>query len=231
MCLHMGVEMIVRFALTLLALGTVSACTEPLPLTGVTNLTAEDSEYGLDIYAARRASDSTVPAVRGNHIVEIRTFDEVGSEDQTVAEMAGAECLIQTDGGSAVVTSPAGVRVNVYGLRTPPMDVQCIKEGFSDATVILPPFNLTKARRLQSAAAAPGLIGLVALTVVAGVNAASDETEHDFHYESKRIIMKKGSGSDALPEPARLQPVSEDTDLVPSTADEPGVGTETPPSS
>ena len=202
-------------AAVLVGVGILSAgCVQKMDLVQVVTLDADNPKYGQDLYAERRAAGQPGPTIRSTQVVEIRTYNEGDSSDQTQAEMGGAECLVRSDGGSAVVKSPGGVRLAVYGYQTPPIDVTCIKEGYQDGVKLFPTYNATKASRMQSASAAPGLIGLLAVGVTAIANAASDETQHDFLYQMPRIVMKKGQGSEKLPEVEKttLEATDEKTD-------------------
>jgi hypothetical protein len=179
-----------------------------MPLSDVQQLNARDGSYGQDIYGKRRVSGEAVPTMRGNQVVEIRTFtaktNDFGNEvaDQ---EVAGAECLVKAEDAEARIRTPGALHVPLYGYRSPDMTVQCIKPGFRDAVSTVNKYNLTQAQRAQSinaAGAGAGLIGaLVATAVNVAVAAANDPTDDDYNYISPKLLLRPGDGSAALPGP------------------------------
>ena len=179
--------------------GAAAACVaQPLPLTQVVSMEADDGSEGPDVYAGRRAAGQAVPALSGNQVLEIRTYlteeNSFGTEVRG-AEMAGAECDVKGDGGSARVKTPGAVHVPLYGYRTPQLSVQCVRNGFQDGIVSVGTFNLTHAQTMQIASQG----GIVGVLLGAAVNAASDITNDEFRYVQPSILMRPGEGSGALP--------------------------------
>ena len=184
-------KLALKRALIVLAVGLVSACagTPPMPLTDVQYMKAKDPQYGRDIYGARRAAGESVPTVAGNQIVQIRTYSPItDSEGSTKnVEFGDAQCVVDGDGTQVSVRSPGAVHVALYGFQTPQMTVKCEKEGFDNGIAIIPTFNMTQQENLQIGASAGGLIGLA---IMAGVNAASDETNDKYMYGLSPVVMK-----------------------------------------
>ena len=187
-----------------LLLAGLSACgTPPLPLADVAVIKAADgSTDGMDIYAVRRAAGEQVPALRGNQIVEVRTYlpktNDFGQEVPG-QEIAGALCDVILDNHRAQVRTPGGVHVPLYGYQTAAFSVECQLDGFKKAIVVAQPFNQTIAQRRAAAGAAAGSAGLlgalVAVVVVEGINAASDETNDEFRYALPPVLMRQGTGT------------------------------------
>lgn len=189
-----------------------------LPLADVQQLASRDGAYGQDIYGVRRAAGEPVPAMRGNQVVDIRTFtvktNDFGNEvrDQ---EVAGAECLVKAENSEARIRTPGALHVPLYGYRSPEMTVQCVKDGFQDTINTIGTFNLSARQRQQavtSAGASAGLIGLaVGLAVGAAIAASADETQDVFNYAAPSLLLRPGQGSDALPAPAEPLPQATQT--------------------
>ena len=191
----------------------LSACAEKrLPLADVTVIKASDgSSDGMDIYAARRKAGEPVPAMRGNQIVEVRSFlprtNDFGNET-TGQELVGARCDVSMGTHSASVMTPGGVHVPLYGKQSPEFSVRCVRNGFQPAVVVFRPYNKTVADRRAAAAASGasgGLLGaLLATVVVEGINAASDDSNDVFQYADRPILLRPGRAGEqtAQTEPA-----------------------------
>ena len=191
----------------------LSACgTPPMPLADVAVIKAADGATdGMDIYAMRRAAGERVPALRGDQIVEVRTYlPKINDFGQEVPgqEIAGALCDVVLDNHRAQVRTPGGVHVPLYGYQTAAFSVECQLDGFRKAIVVAQPFNQTIAQRRAAAGAAAGSAGLlgalVAVVVVEGINAASDETNDEFRYAVPPVLMRQGEGTDVAATPAVL---------------------------
>ncbi len=230
------------FALAVCGLAClVSGCVEPkLPLADVAVIKAVNGDTdGMDIYALRRANGEDVPALRGNQIVEIRTYlprtNDFGNEVPG-QEVSGALCEAILDNHHAKVRTPGGIHVPIYGYRTAPFSVTCQMDGFNDAIVVANPFNKTIADRRASASAAAaggGALGvLVAAVVVEGINAASDETNDVFHYNVPPILMRQGSSGTVIATGSAAEAAKEASGTVaapPASANAQATGAETAP--
>lgn len=215
--------------LLLIAVGLAACAVPKLPLTDVAVIKAPDgSADGMDIYSGRRAAGETVPQLRGNQIIEVRTYlpriDDFGNE-VAGQEIAGASCEAILDTHRATVRTPGGVHVPLYGYVTAPMSLECEMPGFGKSIVVAQPYNKTISDRRASTSAAGaggGLLGvLVATVIVEGINAASDETNDEFVYAVPPILMRKGAAA-ATTETAAQIPVDPAT-----PAAQPAVATET----
>lgn len=211
-----------RICVALAAAATVGACgPKLLPLADVQQLQARDGSYGQDIYGVRRAAGENVPTMRGNQILEIRTFaTETNDFGNEVAgqELPGSECLVKAEDAATRIRTPGALHVPLYGYRSPDMTVQCIRPGFKDSIASVTKFNLTAAQNQQAianAAATGGIIGaLVGVAVGAAVAAANDPTNDEFNYRAPRLLMRPGEGSESLPEdpPAEAEMASDDAE-------------------
>jgi hypothetical protein len=173
----------------ILAVGAVlllAGCAKPLEVGSITEIKPPPGTQGVDVYAGRRAAGEKVPDFAGDQLMEVRTFatsspDGGGTGD----EFSGASCKLSARDFSADVTTPAKVRVPVYRAQSSPLAVQCTKEGFKPKMTEVTAFNQTKLERH-----AGGAGGLVGFLVVTAINAASDETTHDFKYPVARVEME-----------------------------------------
>ncbi|MEM7190206.1 MAG: hypothetical protein AAF439_11395 [Pseudomonadota bacterium] len=195
-------KLLLLFAVPAIAL--LAGCAEPqLPLADVAVIKAVDgSTDGMDIYAARRNAGESVPNQRGNQIVEVRTYlpktDDFGQEVPG-QEISGALCEAILDNHRATVRTPGGIHVPLYGYVTAPFSVTCNMDGFQKSVGIFKPFNKTISDRraaTASAGASGGLLGaVIAVVIVEGINAASDETNDEFIYGTAPILMRPGTTS------------------------------------
>jgi hypothetical protein len=174
----------------LIALGALlllAGCAKPLEVGSITEIKPPPGTQGADVYATRRAAGEKVPDFAGDQLMEVRTFATTSPDGGgTGDEFAGAQCKVSARDFSADVTTPAKVRVPVYRAQSSPLAVQCTKEGFQPKMTEVTAFNETKAGRY----AAGGGGGLVGFLVVTAINAASDETTHDFKYPVARVNME-----------------------------------------
>lgn len=172
-----------QFPLILLVL-TLAGCAKPLEVGSITEIKPPPGAQGLDLYAARRAAGDKVPDFAGDQIVEVRTYaaTESGSWGD---EFAGAACTLKARDYSVSLTTPAKVRVPVFRAQSSPLAAECQKEGFAPTVSEVGVYDLTKEQRLNSAAGA----GAMGILFMAAVNAASDETTHDFAYPLVRVVM------------------------------------------
>ena len=187
-----------------------AACAEkPLPLADVQQLKAADGSYGQDIYGKRRAAGEPVPVMRGNQLLEIRSYTvkegDFGTEVRD-KEIAGAECLVQAEDASATVRTPGAMHIPLYGYRTPAISIACRKDGFANAIVPVRTYNVTQSDR--AAVGAQG--GLIGVLVTAAINAASDETNDVYNYVAPDIRMRPGTATD-LPVATSSQEAGEET--------------------
>lgn len=215
-----------RLGLVALAVLTTACGPKPLPLADAQQLRAADGSYGQDIYGVRRAAGEAVPSMRGNQVIQVRTYtvktNDFGNEvaDQ---EIAGAECLAKAEDSSVIVRTPGALTVPLYGMRSPDMTIKCIKPGFQDAIAVVEKFNLTQARKNQAvanAAASTGLIGLVVgVAVSAAIAVANDPENDEFNYVKPNLWLRPGEGSRSLVEDQEtVTPVG--ADASPETVDQ-----------
>ena len=187
-----------RLSIGVLAVLLVAACAEKrMPLTSV----AEVRPTGLGM-------QGEFVRQRGSQIVEVRTFmkrpkteEELAQEDATTAEadtggpvdttneieFGGATCVLRGDRFAAEVTTPAGVRVPLYGYRSGALTLECAKDGFKPGIAVVETYNKTFAER-RAGAAGGGLLGALFIELV---NAASDETNDEFEYIFTPVFLEE----------------------------------------
>jgi len=175
-----------RKILAVALLLALAGCAKPLEVGSITEIKPPPGTQGVDVYAGRRAAGEKVPEFAGDQIIEVRTFAKTG-EDLAGEEFPGAACKVTARDFSAEITTPAKVRVPIYRAQSSPLAVQCTKDGYKPRMIEVAAFNETKASRYTAA----GGGGLVGFLVVTAVNAASDETTHDFKYPVAQVMMEK----------------------------------------
>lgn len=163
----------------------LAGCAKPLEVASITEIKTPPGTRGIDIYAERRAKGEKVPDFAGDQIVEVRAFVQP-PDGPTGDELAGARCKVGARDFSAEVVTPAKVRVPIYRIHSSPIAVSCEREGYKPRMVEVAAYNATKAERLNGAANG----GVVGVLLVTAINAASDETTHDFRYPPARVAME-----------------------------------------
>lgn len=161
----------------------LGGCAAPLAVGTVTDIRSSTGSRGIDVYEPKRRADATVPEFAGDQLVEVRTYQNSG---QGEVEMAGAACSLAATGFSATMTSPAKVRVPLYRGQSSTLAVTCQKSGFQKGMVTVAPFDATRSSRLASGAGG-GLLGAV---IVAGIDAAADNSKNDWRYPVAKVVME-----------------------------------------
>src|SRR5689334_5482874 len=169
--------------LTILGGLCLGGCAAPLAVSSVTDIRSSTGSRGIDVYETKRRADASVPEFAGDQLVEVRTYQNSG---QGEVEMAGAACSLAATGFSANMTSPAKVRVPLYRGQSSTLAVTCQMPGFQKRMVTVAPFDATRASRLASGAGG-GLLGAV---IVAGIDAAADNTKNDWRYPVAKVVME-----------------------------------------
>jgi len=178
-----------KFVLSLvLATVFLSGCANKAPIASIATVNPTDPGVsGIDVYAPRRERGEKVPNFRGDQFVTVRTYEEDPEVLSNFGkELLGSSCVLEGAGYSASVTTPAKVRVPIYGNESTDISVECNHSGYQKAIATKRSFDKTKSDRL-SAGSSGGLIGVV---FMAAVNAASDDKEHVFLYPDINLIMR-----------------------------------------
>jgi hypothetical protein len=171
----------------------VAGCAKPLEVSSITEIQPPPGATGVDVYASRRAAGEKVPDFAGDQIVEVRTY-KANDGGGTGDEIGGAQCKVSARDFSADATSPAKVRVPVYRAQSSPLAVKCEMPGYRPKLIEVGAYDVTNASRLQAGSGA----GAVGILFMAAVNAASDQSTHDFSYPVAKLAME----SAASPTPA-----------------------------
>jgi hypothetical protein len=168
---------------------TLAACAAPkLPLNDISDIQTPEGISTADPYEQARASGQDIPLKRGTEIIEVRTYEKTPdpkNHSNTVKEISGAKCTVKSDVYSSVVETPGGVRVPLYGIRTPELSVTCKKQKYKDVTTVYRTFNKTEADRYRKYQSA----GLIGLLISSAVNAADDDTDDEYNYMMPQIIL------------------------------------------
>lgn len=166
-------------------LGTacLAGCAAPLAVNNVTDIRSTTGSRGIDVYEAKRRTDPSAPEFAGDQLVEVRTFQNPG---QGEVEMAGASCSLEASGFTATMTSPAKVRVPLYRGQSSTLAVTCQKPGYQKRMITVAPIDATRQARLASGANG-GILGAV---IVAGIDAASDNTKNDWRYPVAKVVLE-----------------------------------------
>ena len=177
-----------NFILFFIGVVLLAGCAKPLEVASISEIKPPPGSQGLDVYASRRQAGEKVPEFAGDQIVEIRSYSANEGGGQGV-EISGAKCKVSAGDFSADVVTPAKLRVPNYRYQTSPLAVSCEREGYKAHMAEVAVVDATANQRLASGANA----GLVGLVFMAAVNAASDETTHEFRYPQASIIMEPTS--------------------------------------
>lgn len=182
--------------LVLAIMAWLAGCAKPLEVASITEIKPPPGATGIDVYAERRRAGEQVPDFAGDQIVEVRTYAH--PQDEPVgAEFPGADCKLSARDFTAIVKTPAKVRVPIYRAQSSMLAVSCEREGFKPKLVEVSAFNATKMERMQ-AASGGGAVGVI---FMAAVNAASDPATHDFRYPRVSVNMEPvAPASPAKPE-------------------------------
>ncbi|MCB5205507.1 hypothetical protein LH464_23985 [Neorhizobium sp. T786] len=124
-------------------------------------------------------------------MITVRTYEharKTGGGSSSKIEIEGIDCVLESEGYSAAVKTPAEVRVPDYGYASRPITARCTAPGYKSAVTSSSPFNKTAEQRLSSGGQSGGLAGVL---VVALINAASDEKKHDFAYHPITVTMNR----------------------------------------
>jgi len=162
---------------------------KPLAMSVAATPTASGIQHG-DMLAPQRAAGQDIPALKGNEIVTIRTYEYVnkgGAEFSSRTEIDGVNCKLESDGYSASIKTPAEVRVPDYGYASRPISVSCNAAGYRTSFSNVTAINKSAEQRMASGSNG-GLIGVV---IMAAVNAGSDQKKDDFAYPPVNVTMNR----------------------------------------
>jgi len=161
-----------------------------LPVTNISAVTPSfEGAEGIDVYAGKRRNGETVPDLRGDQLIEVRSYEFQNSKNSSrkkKVEFVGARCSISGTGFEGNVTTPGKIRVPIYGHASSELAVRCVADGRQPAIQSVRAYNKTKTDRLNGASSS-GVLGVV---LIAAVNAASDETKHVFLYSPLNIEFR-----------------------------------------
>lgn len=177
-------------SLIVMAILLAGCQTSQLPITNIATITPSlDNAEGVDVYAGKRKAGEVVPDFRGDQLVEVRSYGYEKSQNSSrpkKVEFSGATCSLEGTGFTGNVTTPAKVRVPIYGNASSELAVRCVADGREPVIQTARAYNKTKSDRFASGSSG-GLLGVV---FVAAVNAASDETKHVFLYPPINVEFK-----------------------------------------
>ena len=152
-----------RIAAALVVVTVVGACAAPrAPLSGITDVVGPGGAVGGDVYATLRINGVDYPEYRGSHVIEVRADDATKKSDDETREIMGALCLLRGDVWHAEVQTPMGVRVPLYGHRSPSLSLECEADGFATIAEVVAPYNKSRRDRqdaMSQAGAQGGLVG------------------------------------------------------------------------
>lgn len=179
-----------RGALFFVALGIAGCQTaKPIAMTVSVTPTAAGTTGG-DVLAPQRAAGRKIPELRGERLVTVRTYESIKKPDAqfaTTVELEGISCKLESEGYKASFLTPAQVRVPYYGYASGLISTRCDAPGYRPGFKNVTAFNQTERARLDSASSS----GLLAVAVVAVVNAASDPENHEFAYPKIDVTMNR----------------------------------------
>ncbi|WP_246739025.1 hypothetical protein [Bradyrhizobium aeschynomenes] len=162
----------------------LGGCAAPLAVNNVTDIRSTTGSRGIDVYEPKRRTDASVPEFAGDQLVEVRTFHNPGGGGEV--EMAGASCSLEASGFTATMTSPAKVRVPLYRGQSSTLAVTCQKPGYQKRMITVAPIDATRQARLASGMNG-GILGAV---IVAGIDAAADNSKNDWRYPVAKVVLE-----------------------------------------
>lgn len=179
-----------RKIILIAAVAGVSGCASSLPIAEIADVRATDGSPSIDIYQNRRVAGQDVPDFFGDQLVTVRTYEEI--EDKVDPELAGATCDIRGAGFTAMVTTPAAVRVPLYRSKTGTLSATCSKDGYAKRSGALAPVDVERGQAMQTGAH----FGLIGFAVGAIVDAASDHSDNEWRYPGElHVTLTPAPGS------------------------------------
>ncbi|MEM1378859.1 MAG: hypothetical protein AAGG69_15870 [Pseudomonadota bacterium] len=146
----------------------------------------DPNTVGGDVLALRRAAGADIPQLRGSEFVTVRTFHYLPDGNRFKrTELTGVSCVLEGEGYTANVVTPAQAQVPDYGFASPAIRVQCNKDGYKPSFKNITAFDATKAARMN-ASGQGGLIGVLGMGII---NAADKGRRNDFKYPLAMMIM------------------------------------------
>ncbi len=184
--------MLLRKAVILLSVIFLVGCqAKKLPLASTSVITPTFAgASGVDVFAAKRQNGEIVPAYRGDQFVEVRSYAKQTVKNSTRkknVEFSGAQCALSGTGFKGNLTTPAKIRVPIYGHESSELALRCVSEGYSPTIRTVRAFNKTKSDRVKGS----GSGGVLGVVLVAAINAASDEKKHVFLYPEVAVQFAK----------------------------------------
>jgi hypothetical protein len=162
----------------------LGGCAAPgLEVARVTEIRSTTGSGGIDVYEPKRRAGGSVPEFAGDQLVEVRTYKNT---DEGEVELAGATCSLSATGFSASMQTPAKVRVPLYREHSSTLAVTCEMPGYQRRMVTVAPYDATRASRMSSS----GSGGLIAVVVVAAIDAAADNSKNDWRYPIARVSLE-----------------------------------------
>ncbi|WP_156462644.1 hypothetical protein [Rhizobium sp. Leaf262] len=185
--------MIFRFLIPAIAVSgmALSGCQthKPIAMSVAATPTSPNIQHG-DVLAPQRTAGQDIPALRGNEIATIRTYEYTKKNDSdfsTRSEIEAVDCVLESDGYKASIKTPAQVRVPDYGYASRPISVRCTATGYRPGVANVVAVNKSADQRMSSGSNA----GLAGIVVMAVVNAASDQKKDDFVYPPINVTMNR----------------------------------------
>ena len=163
--------------------------TKPIAMSVTATPTVSGIKNG-DVLAPQRASGQDIPALRGQEMVTIRTYERLKKPDaqfSSLTEIEGITCEIESEGYKATVKTPAEIRVPNYGYASRLISSRCHAPGYKSGFESVKAYNKTGEQRMSSA----GSGGVVGVVLVALIHAATDEKKHEFAYPPLKVTMNK----------------------------------------
>ena len=184
--------MLLRKAILLLSIVFLVGCqAKKLPLSSTSVVTPTlAGASGVDVYAAKRQNGEAVPTYRGDQFVEVRSYAKQSvknSSRKKNVEFGGARCALSGSGFEGNITTPAKIRVPIYGHESSELAVRCAADGYRPTVRTVRAFNKTKSDRLKGS----GSGGVLGVVLVAAINAASDEKKHVFLYPEVAVLLEQ----------------------------------------
>jgi len=164
----------------------VTGCAKPLEVSSITRIKPTNGATGVDVYAEQRSRGEKVPEYAGDQLLQVRSYsvDEDGAGRK---EFAGADCTVSASNFTAVLRTPAKLRVPIYRSKSSSLSVKCSHPSHKPKLIDVAVYNKTQSDRLK-AGANGGLAGVI---VMAAVNGLSDAALDNYYYAPANVVMTK----------------------------------------
>lgn len=155
----------------------------PLEVGSITDIQPAAGIKSAGIYQGRQWAGVTRPESTGDQVLDVRAYTMKNGASLT--ELAGATCTLTTADVSALLQTPAQVRVQLYGQNSSALIIACEMPGYKKKSVTVAAVDAAREKR-KAGEATGGLIGLIS---VAAIDALADDSKNVWEYPVTKVIL------------------------------------------